>query len=565
MRKKQKNRRTRNRQGRANTAKPQTPVQVAASDHPVKRWLKRLFLPGDNAVENAIFLALILVGAAVRLILLGDIPAGLNQDEAALGYDTWALLEYGIDRHGYHNPVHFVSWGSGQNALYGYFSMPFILAMGLNIVSIRLVQALLGVVSLFAMYAIGRRLADGRFALFALFVLTISPWHVMMSRWGLESNLLPPLLLFSFSFLLRGLITSRYIIPAFFLLSLSLYAYGTAYFFVPIFTLGVLVYGMKHPQIDVRHWRVGLVVMIVTAIPIGLFLAVNLFEWEAIETPLFSMPRYTGVPRYTTTAAFFSADFFFQIWQNGLHLRSLITTGHGELIFNALPEFGYFYRWGGFLVSLVGTGFLMRDGVRGHRPENLLVLLWLVVALLTSITVNPNINRINVIFFPLLLCTAYGLYTALGDQYRSIVKIAGVVALAYLIFSFAAFTKTYFSDYRWQQVQYFAPSYGEAFAHIARHADERETIYLTGYQLHTFALFYARPDPRVYMETADIPNPTAEFQYVKSFDRYVFGIDAEAWKKGNVFLIDNRELQFFSPSDFIIVRFHHCSAVYRRR
>ena len=312
MTKKQKNRRTRKRPRRVNTAKPQTPVQVATSDHPVKRWLKRLFLPGDNAVENAIFLALILAGAAVRLILLGDIPAGLNQDEAGLGYDAWALLEYGIDRHGYHNPVHFVSWGSGQNALYGYFSMPFILAMGLNSVSIRLAQALLGVVSLFVMYAIGRRLIDGRFALFALFVLTISPWHVMMNRWGLESNILPTLVLFSFFFFLRGLEHPRYIIPAFFLLSLSLYAYGTAYFFVPIFMLGVLVYGMKHRYIDVRHWGVGLVVMIATAIPIGLFLAVNLFEWEAIETPLFSMPRYTGVPRYTTTAAFFSADFFFK-------------------------------------------------------------------------------------------------------------------------------------------------------------------------------------------------------------------------------------------------------------
>lgn len=540
-------------------------AEVVTRSRSVQSWLKRLFLPGDTHTENAVFLALILVGAAVRLILLGDIPAGLNQDEAAQGYNAWALLEYGIDQHGYHNPVQFVSWGSGQSALYGYFSMPFLLAMGLNSVSIRLAQALLGVVSLFVMYAIGRRLVDGRFALFALFVLTISPWHVMMSRWGLESNLLPPLLLFSFSFLLRGLEHPRYIIPAFFLLSLSLYAYGTAYFFVPIFTLGVLVYGMKHPQIDVRHWGVGLVVMIVTAIPMGLFLAVNLFEWEAIETPLFSIPRYTGVPRYATTAAFFRADFFSQIWKNGLHLGPLIVTGHGELIYNALPEFGYFYRWGGFLVSLVGTGFLVRDGVRGHRPENLLVLLWLVVALLTSITVKPNISRINVIFFPLLLCTAYGLYTALGEQYRSIVKIAGVVAVAYLIFSFAAFTKTYFSDYRWQQVKNFGPSYGEAFAHIAHHADERETIYLTGYKRHTFALFYGRPDPRVYMETADIPNPTAEFQLPKSFDRYVFGIDAEARKKGNVFLIANRELQFFSPSDFIIVRFHHCSAVYRRR
>ena len=532
------------------TPSSRAPVEAVTRSRSVQSWLKRLFPPGDTHTENAVFLTLILIGAAVRLIALGDIPAGLHQDEAGIGYDAYAVLKYGIDRHGYRNPVHFVSWGSGQNALYGYFSMPFIAAMGLNILSIRSAQALLGVVSLVVIYAIGRRLVDGRFALFATFVLTISPWHIAMSRWGLESNLLPTLLLFSFAFLLRGLSTAHSIIPAFFLLSLSLYAYGTAYFFVPLFTLGVLLVAIKCRLANFRHYGIGLVAMVVTAIPIGLVVAINSFKWEAIETPLFSMPRYTMRARFAEVAAFFNADFFARIWHNSKSLLFFLAEGYDGLIYNALPEFGYFYRYG-ILISLVGACFLVRDTAKVLRPENLLVLLWLVVALLTSITTDPNINRSNCIFFPLLLCAAYGLYTAFDSGYGSMAKILGVIALAYLTISFAGFTNAYFGDYRYQKMPYFAPSYDEALAHIAHHADQGETIYLTGTEHYSHALFYARPVP-----------PCVGW---KRFDRYAFGIDAEARQKGNAFLIANRELPFFPPSDFIAVEFRYFSAVYRRR
>ncbi|MEN3187139.1 MAG: hypothetical protein ABDK92_11055, partial [Atribacterota bacterium] len=88
----------------------------------------------------------------VRFFLLGVIPPGLNQDEASIGYDAWALLHYGIDRNGFHNPVHFVSWGSGQNALYAYLSMPFIRLFGLNVFSVRFLNALIGCLSLFLFY-----------------------------------------------------------------------------------------------------------------------------------------------------------------------------------------------------------------------------------------------------------------------------------------------------------------------------------------------------------------------------------------------------------------------------
>ena len=35
----------------------------------------------------------------------GSIPPGIFVDEASSGYDAYALLHYGIDRNGFHNPV----------------------------------------------------------------------------------------------------------------------------------------------------------------------------------------------------------------------------------------------------------------------------------------------------------------------------------------------------------------------------------------------------------------------------------------------------------------------------
>lgn len=39
-----------------------------------------------------------LIGILARLILIGQVPYGLNQDEASAGYEAWSILNYGIDR-----------------------------------------------------------------------------------------------------------------------------------------------------------------------------------------------------------------------------------------------------------------------------------------------------------------------------------------------------------------------------------------------------------------------------------------------------------------------------------
>jgi 4-amino-4-deoxy-L-arabinose transferase-like glycosyltransferase len=57
-------------------------------------------------------------------------------------------------------------------------------------------NVIVGILSLPALYVVLRRTGDKTLALLATFLLAISPWHIMDSRWTL-AGLLPTLFLFS--------------------------------------------------------------------------------------------------------------------------------------------------------------------------------------------------------------------------------------------------------------------------------------------------------------------------------------------------------------------------------
>lgn len=172
-----------------------------------------------------------LLGAIVRIIYINSIPPGLNQDEASIGYDAYAILHYGMDRNGVHLPVHLIAWGSGQNALYAYLSMPFILLFGLTPLSVRALSLVMGLLAMIVFYLIMKRLsASSGAGIAAMFFIAINPWHIMMSRWALESNLFPTMILIAVYLLLRSFDNPRWFYAFTGMLALSLYAYGTAYF-----------------------------------------------------------------------------------------------------------------------------------------------------------------------------------------------------------------------------------------------------------------------------------------------------------------------------------------------
>ena len=62
-----------------------------------------------------LFVLILAVGMLVRLVGLGVMPEGVEQDEAMAAYQAYTTLTEGIDLHGYHNPVYFEAWGQPAN------------------------------------------------------------------------------------------------------------------------------------------------------------------------------------------------------------------------------------------------------------------------------------------------------------------------------------------------------------------------------------------------------------------------------------------------------------------
>jgi len=223
------------------------PRYTSEPDGPLKRLADRV-----GSRVDLVLIAALIVGVAVRVWEFGSIPPGLNQDEASTAYDAFSILNYGVDRSGFHIPLVLNSWGSGMYALASYLEMPFIAVFGLSITAARMAFLVAGLVSIPVFYYLLRESVDLRTARIGAVLLAISPWHIMISRWGLDSNMFPFMFLLGAACLVRSVKSERWLIPAFALIAVSLYGYGTAYIAVPVFLGLCLAYGIRH-----KLWRGG--------------------------------------------------------------------------------------------------------------------------------------------------------------------------------------------------------------------------------------------------------------------------------------------------------------------
>lgn len=461
---------------------------------------------------DLILVAAIVIGTAVRVWKFGEIPPGLNQDEASTAYDAFSILQYGVDRNGTHNPVVLISWGSGMYALASYMEMPFIALFGLTVTSARLAYLFAGLASLPIFYFFLRDAIDLRTARIGVALLAISPWHIMNSRWGLDSTMFPIVFLAGVWLLVRSFEKERWLIPAFGLIALSLYGYGTAYVAVPVFLVLCLAYGIWFKKWEWKTVAISVTTFVVVALPVTLYVLINTFHWRPIETPFFTIPRLTGVPRFQTMSNL-------DIMGNLGNAAQLMVTQDDGLIWQAIPDFGFMYRFTTVL-AVLGLGILChRVYTRREFDPAFVIIAWAIAGVVLCAFLYININRANIVMFPFIACTAIAV--SFFWKYR---LVAGAFAAAFGI-AFIAFLNSYFGPYRNQAAAAYYASFGDAISYAA--AQTRGQICVTSdvNMPYIFVLFYTKADPRTFNSTVRYDNPGAEFQTVASFDNYTFGLD----------------------------------------
>ncbi|MDE6167823.1 MAG: glycosyltransferase family 39 protein, partial [Acetatifactor sp.] len=233
-----------------------------------------------------------LAGSLVRLLFLGEQPMGLHQDEAYSAYNSWAVMNYGIDSFGYTRPVYYTVWGSGMSVLYSYLTMPFFALFGISTITIRLPQAIMGSISIIVVYGLGKEMFhSGWMGTFFAFLMAINPWHIHQSRFGLDCNLAVPMLLLAMYFFCRYLNGKKKSFwGAAIFWGLTLYSYVLTWLVIPLILLASLIILHKKIVFD-KDFFLPIFLLFVMAVPLLLFLAVNFDLIPEIRTELFSIPK----------------------------------------------------------------------------------------------------------------------------------------------------------------------------------------------------------------------------------------------------------------------------------
>jgi len=497
---------------------------------------------------DRVLLAAMLVGLVLRAWRFGTLPPGLNQDEASTAYDAFAIIHHGVDRHGNWLPVMLVSWGSGMYSLAAYLEAPFVGLFGLSVWSARLPFLLAGMAALPLFFALLRDTLDLRTARIGVVLLALCPWHIMVSRWALDSNLFPFVFLAGAWLLVRSTTRPRLLPAAAFVFGLTLYSYGTAYVVVPAFLAMVLLHGLRH---RVWPWRIAAASALTfagTATPIVLYLLVNRFGWRTIRTPFFSIPHLTGLPRYRSVGNLdvLSLDFLRRAWANLVTALHLFVSQDDGQIWNAVPGYGVLYRPSTFLAAaglvLLLARKLRRGGGASSSDPAWPLLAWTLAALLLTVFVPANINRLNVAMFPFVYCTA----VAASALWRR--RAVAVLLTGLLLVSSGGFAAAYFGSYREAAVAPFFASFGEALRHAAAQTPGELCVTDEVNMPYIFALFYNREDPRLFARTVTYVNPGAEFESVRSFGRYQFGLSRCAAAASTIVATHDEAAALSSPA-----------------
>jgi hypothetical protein len=470
------------------------------------RWLISLALVGA-----------LIVGGLFRFISLGVIPAGLTWDEAAIGYNGYAIGLDHRDEWLQLMPVSFRSFGDYKAPLAIYVTGISTLLFGISPLSIRLPFAVAGIASVLGMalliyewsLARGQSVRSAQlWGVFAAWVTATTPWHVHFSRIAFESGLALCFVIWTmvgyfrwrrtaentWMYLFWGAWTAAGFVASF-------YTYHSAKVFGPLLILGLLWWSRSK---IFQYWRSSVALIFVTS---ALLAPLAYDSWAG-----------KGTARLTQTSIFSQESTVspvVQIAQNfvsHLDLRFLVggattTFRHGD------------GRWGVFLPLLIVPLLIgVWAGVRRRSGATWLAYWWVVCGIVPACIgfEVPHANRAFLAFPGFVMIMVLGTQWILqwvkslqmdqlawgthGERYMISRSVIGTAVLLYSI-SALAYGHHYFTTFAAQSGDDFLAGYWEVFEIIHQHPEiSRVRMTNTYGQPYIYALASGEMSPIVYQQ-----------------------------------------------------------------
>lgn len=311
----------------------------------------------------------LMLAASLRLPFFSQIPAGLNRDEAALGYNAFSLLKTGTDEYGARWPISITSFGDQKLPGYVYLLIPFISLFGLEAWVIRLPSLLAGFFVIAGSGLVVRHMARTlRFtpnhatlaSFLTMLILALAPLTNHFSRVAYEAHVALACFVWGFASYLFALDHKKstaqraLLITAATLWSATLLTYHSYHLFLPLFLIGLLVIDFRRlKKLDMAGLAIS---MIIGAITIGL-----LWQGGVVQANLI---KNRGISPFHST----------QLWIGATAYRATLPPQlafFGKLIFNPLTQSLTIITQN--LTSIIsGTFFFVHGSGHGdHNPSNM--------------------------------------------------------------------------------------------------------------------------------------------------------------------------------------------------
>ena len=279
-----------------------------------------------------------------------------------------------------------------------------------------------------------------------------------------------------------------------------------------------------------------MLLLVLLALPLVLFLAVNLGWMQEIRTPVFSIPKLLVMRSGEISLQHIPENLknlFTILWKqaDGLPWNSpgAISLSGGMkglygLYYILTPPF--------LLLGLVSCARKLFGGGKEFRPAALVVI-WLLAGLVLGALVHVNINRVNILFLPLLVLSAAGI-AWFCELLRG--KAAPVLAAAYLAL-FACFCGMYLnpqSDYQNNMRFNFGDGLGQALEAAMEHAGP---IVLDGNIQYPTVLFYTGLPVEEFRGSVEYRNYPAAYLSALSFADFRFDYEGGAPEDGVCYIL----------------------------
>jgi 4-amino-4-deoxy-L-arabinose transferase-like glycosyltransferase len=476
------------------------------------------------------FVLILSVGTFLRVYQLDTNPPALFGDEVDVGYQAYSLLTTGKDISGRILPLYLKSLTEYRASFYIYSAVPFVGIFGLNEWGVRLPAAFWGVVSLIGIFLLTRKLFNTYVGLAAMFLMSISPWHLQYSRGSFEVTMLLSFLLFASWLTLLGLKKGYYLVPAAILFGASFYIYSTAAVFVPLLVLLFAgIYLNNKAALKQVGWNwLSIAIVVGTVVISGVVISIiggqatNRFSGISIFTDTVLLDKInlarTTMGYYTPEGEFRTSDQKVEsLFHNKatVYLQVFATNYSKALSFNflfsegdinfrqSIHEMGELYYFEIILLAC-GVWVIAR---REERKKAWFVFGWLLLAPIpASLTADGGYHatRLFIMLPPLVILNALGLVFIIqklfvGEKKWLVVRYGSMVILGvFMILNMTFYFHRYYEHYPVESWRWWHVGFKEAMQYVAQHENEYQKVFFNNtYEpsLNRY-LMWTQADPR---------------------------------------------------------------------